>query len=231
MEYYGITDYFAYLLGVIAIILLPGPNSMYCLFVGSAQGVKQGYKTVAAILIGDTLLMMAAVLGAATILKSSANLFILFKGIGGLYLLYLGAMLLKSAYQTYKTSKQLDLKSVNDIEGRLNNNTVNTVQNVEKANVFLKAFLLSLSNPKAILFFLSYFLQFVDPAYSNPMLSFTILGATLQVVSFLYLSTLIFSGQQLVSYFKNHLFFALLGQGLVGLLFVSFAMSLWLATM
>ena len=36
---------------------------------------------------------------------------------------------------------------------------------------FFRAITLSLTNPKAILFFLSFFIQFVEPTYAHPLLS------------------------------------------------------------
>ena len=39
----GVIDLPTYVIGVIAIILLPGPNSMFCLTVGAQYGVKKGY--------------------------------------------------------------------------------------------------------------------------------------------------------------------------------------------
>ena len=41
---------------------------------------------------------------------------------------------------------------------------------------FRRALVISLLNPKAILFFISFFIQFVDPAYAYPALSFLLLG-------------------------------------------------------
>ncbi|CAM5449672.1 Leucine efflux protein LeuE OS=Stutzerimonas stutzeri OX=316 GN=CXK95_17955 PE=3 SV=1 [Stutzerimonas stutzeri] len=58
-----------------------------------------------------------------------------------------------------------------------------------------------LSNPKAILFFISFFIQFVDPAYAHPGLSFLALGAVLELISALYLSFLIFTGVRLAAWF------------------------------
>lgn len=243
MLFYGITDYLTYILGVIAIVLLPGPNSMYCLFVGSSQGIKQGYKVVAAIVLGDTLLMLAAVLGAATLLKSSVMVYTVFKAMGGLYLCYLGFNLLKLAYQTLKKN-QTEKNNIKLNNHRLSEEIVHAQEssvlssdilhtntsslgNTKQENVFLKAFVLSISNPKAILFFLSFFLQFVDPHYQHPMLSFFILGLTLQVISFLYLTVLIFSGIKLVDFFNSKQYLAAIGTAVVGLLFISFAFSLW----
>ncbi len=83
--------------------------------------------------------------------------------------------------------------------------------------------LLSLLNPKAILFLLSFFVQFVDPTYPHPALSFLILATILQVCSAVYLSTLIFGGSRLATSFRRRQGLARAGSGLVGMLFLWFA--------
>ncbi len=60
--------------------------------------------------------------------------------------------------------------------------------------VFRRSIVVSLLNPKAILFFVSFFVQFVEPSYGYPAVSFLVLGLIVEVVSALYLSVLIFAG-------------------------------------
>src|SRR5260364_53626 len=55
----------------------------------------------------------------------------------------------------------------------------------------------SLLKAYPILFFVSFFIQFVDPAYPYPALSFLALGAIDQLISLSYLSLLIFTGVRL----------------------------------
>lgn len=224
MSAFGITDYLAYVLGTIAIVLLPGPNSMYCMYVASSQGVKQGYKTVLGIFLGDAILMLAAILGAATLLKTSAAIFFVFKLIGGLYLAYLGLNLLIASFKGWKKPTD-SIKDTTQIEITSSSSVVTN----QKGNVFVKALTLSLSNPKAILFFLSFFVQFVSPNYHNPALSFAILGVTLQVISMSYLSLLIFAGTRLTQFFKKQYKFAAFSNASIGVLFMSFAINLWRA--
>lgn len=91
---------------------------------------------------------------------------------------------------------------------------------------FRRALVISLLNPKAILFLLSFFTQFVDPHYGMPALSFLLLGGILQAMSFLYLSTLIFAGTRLAAAFRRR---RALSAGLtsaVALLFAGFAAKL-----
>jgi leucine efflux protein len=81
-------------------------------------------------------------------------------------------------------------------------------------------------NPKAILFFVSFFIQFVDPGYPHTWLSFCILGVIVQFFSALYLSTLIFGGVHLAMQFRRRRRFSALATGGVGGLFISFGFKL-----
>jgi leucine efflux protein len=58
---FGITDLSTYIIGTIAIILLPGPNSMYCLAMAGQHGDKNRLTAVVAgILLGDGNVLMLA---------------------------------------------------------------------------------------------------------------------------------------------------------------------------
>jgi leucine efflux protein len=62
---------------------------------------------------------------------------------------------------------------------------------------------ISLLNPKAILYCIAFFIQFVDPAYGHKVVPFVLLGSIAQSMSFLYLSVLIFSGARLADTFRR----------------------------
>ncbi|KLT72996.1 membrane protein [Neisseria arctica] len=213
---YGITDVGTYLIGTIAIITLPGPNSMYCLAISAQQGIKAAYRAVAAILLGDIILMLATILGAGTVLKLYPALFHGIKLLGGIYLAYIGWNLLRAAAKKWRFRPSENISAA----------VPNTVA---VQSVFRRALLLSLTNPKAILFFLSFFVQFVDPVYPYPALTFLILAIVLQIVSFTYLSVLILAGSQLVQVFRQHSKISAWGMGLVGMMFIGFAVRMWTA--
>ena len=86
-------------------------------------------------------------------------------------------------------------------------------------------------NPKAILFFLSFFTQFVRADAPNPLYSFLILALILQSVSFTYLNILAFAGMRLTAVFARSRALAAVGMTLVGLLFIAFAVKLWTASL
>ena len=60
---FGITDLTTYLLGTIAIVLLPGPNSMYVLTTAAQHGIRRGYSAALGVFVGDTVIMVTAVVG------------------------------------------------------------------------------------------------------------------------------------------------------------------------
>lgn len=81
------------------------------------------------------------------------------------------------------------------------------------------------------MFYLSFFVQFVDPKYPHPAISFAILSVILQMISMAYLTALIFSGIKLASFFNRRYKVAATGVVCVGLLFCGFGLKLATSTM
>ncbi|QCU29694.1 leucine efflux protein LeuE [Burkholderia pseudomallei] len=213
----GITDLWTYVFGVVFIILLPGPNSMYVLSLAAQRAVKAGYRAACGVFVGDTVLMVLSAAGVASLLKANPLLFSVVKYGGAAYLLYIGVGMLRGAWRKLArpaADAGADVRRAVDGE-----------------RPFRKALVVSLLNPKAILFFISFFIQFVDPAYAHPALSFVVLGAIAQLASFVYLSTLIFTGARLADHFRRRRKLAAGASGGVGGLFVGFSVKLALATM
>ncbi|MFJ1825977.1 LysE family transporter, partial [Streptomyces sp. NPDC088178] len=93
---------------------------------------------------------------------------------------------------------------------------------------YRRALVVSLFNPKAILFLISFFVQFVSE--SNPALGFLVLGTLLQIASFLYLSLLIFTGSRLAAAFRRRKTLSAGATSVAGALFLGFAVKLSLAS-
>lgn len=211
----GITDFWTYVLGVVFVVLLPGPNSLFVLATSAQRGVATGYRAACGVFLGDALLMLLSALGVASLLKAEPMLFLGLKYLGAAYLCYLGVGMLRGAWQRLRHPEA----------------AVEHAERVDVYQPFRKALLLSLSNPKAILFFISFFIQFVDPAYVHPGLSFLVLGAVLELISALYLSFLIFTGVRLAAWFRRRQRLAAGATSGVGALFVGFGVKLATATL
>ncbi|MCX4748143.1 leucine efflux protein LeuE [Kitasatospora sp. NBC_01287] len=213
----GVTDLATYTLGAVVIVLLPGPNSLYVLSVAARKGVRTGYRAAAGVFLGDFTLISLTSLGAASLLKANPDVFAVVKFGGAAYLLWIGVGMLRAARVLWRDHRAAAAAAEAGEEPA-------PVADTERP--FRRALVISLFNPKAILFLLSFFTQFVDPHYSAPALSFILLGGILQLLSFLYLSTLILAGTRLAAAFRRR---KRLSAGLtsaVALLFAGFAAKL-----
>jgi leucine efflux protein len=209
----GVTDLRTFVIGAAAIILLPGPNSMFVLSTAGQRGVRQGYRAAAGVLAGDTLLMVATATGAAAVLHALPALFTAIKYGGAAYLAYLGGCMLWSAFARWRGIETSSPKREEP-------------QADAGIDPFVRAFMVSLINPKAILFLVSFFTQFVDPSYEHAAVPFLIEGAILQVFSFTYLSALIFGGTFLASQFRRHPRLSAASTSAVGTMFLGFSAKL-----
>jgi leucine efflux protein len=216
--FYGITDLATFVLGTILIVLLPGPNSLYVMTVASRRGVGAGYRGACGIFVGDTILMLLSATGVASLLQASPGLFMLIKYAGAAYLAWIGLGLLRAAAGMWRG--QVSSAPTPVQEG-----------GAQAPRPFRTALAISLMNPKAILFFISFFIQFVDPGYAHPALSFAILGAIVQACSALYLSALIFGGAHLAQQFRRRRRLSAGATGGVGAMFVGFGVKLADATL
>ncbi|AXQ22191.1 leucine efflux protein LeuE [Acinetobacter wuhouensis] len=215
---FGITDIVTYILGTIFIVILPGPNSLYVMSIASRFGIKTGYIGALGVFTGDLILILCTVLGAASLLHAFPWLFVVLKIVGASYLSYLGIRLLIASFKTW-FSKPQNIQANSDTSA------------TEQFHPFRTALTISLLNPKAILFYLSFFVQFVDPDYPYPALSFAALSVILQIISMSYLTILIFSGVKLASFFNARYRVAASCVAAVGLLFCGFGLKLALSTM
>ncbi|QDL54321.1 leucine efflux protein LeuE [Rhodoferax aquaticus] len=214
MSFYGVTDLWTYVLGALGIILLPGPNSLYVLSVASARGVRAGFKGAGGVFVGDTILLALTALGAASLLRTYPALFIVVKYVGAAYLAWVGINLLVAAVKKLRAGTSV-IDAASDAAPTVNMN-----------HPFKRALLISLLNPKAILFLLSFFVQFIDPSYATPAVPFLILSFIVMAFSAVYLSTIIFLGARLAQLFRaRHRTSAGLSSA-VGGLFVWFGVKL-----
>ncbi|BDM73120.1 leucine efflux protein [Streptomyces nigrescens] len=234
----GITDLSTYLVGLALIILLPGPNSLYVVSVAARRGPRVAYRAAAGVLCGDTVLMTLSAGGVASLLQASPVLFGIVKFAGAGYLTWLAVGMLRGAWALWRGREAR--KATRDAEtpeaagaapSASAASSASSASRKEAAErPYRRALIVSLLNPKAILFFISFFVQFVDPAYAHPVLSFLTLGAWAQLFSFTYLSILIFSGTYLAATFRRR---RRLTAGLsagAGAAFLGFAAKLSLAS-
>ena len=205
---FGITDLTTFIIGTIFIVLLPGPNSLYVMTAASRFGLRAGFRAAGGVFSGDLVLIILSSVGVASALKTMPTLYLVLKYAGAAYLAYLGARMIWASWHSWKTrhlpTDEIDLATV------------------KNKGHYRTALVVSLLNPKAIVFYISFFIQFVDPDYPQPGLSFLILGVIVQFFSVVYLVGLIFGGIWLAAYFRRHKTLTAFSNTTVGALFMAF---------
>src|SRR5215467_12413157 len=142
MSMLGVTNLWTYVVGTALIILLPGPNSMYVLSTAARRGVRAGYAAACGVFIGDAVIMTLSAAGVASLLRAQPLLFDVVKYAGAGYLCYIGYGLIRGAWRR-RAASPVDAPPPPDP--------------VDQRNPFRRALMVSLLNPKAILFFISFF--------------------------------------------------------------------------
>lgn len=153
-------NWIAYVIANAVISIIPGPS----VFMVIGQSLSRGGRAAMACIVGDlaggVIVMTASFLGLGLILASSSFAFVTLKWLGVAYMGYLGIMQINAARNL------LDTKSISSVSAR---------------GSIGAGFLTGLLNPKAIMFYMAFLAQFIDPAMPQAP-QFLILMATSTLV-------------------------------------------------
>lgn len=163
-----------FLLAVLALFLSPGPNMAFVLAHGVAQGPRGGFAVAIGISAADLVHTLCAATGITALVAAWAPAFDLLRCAGAAYLLWLAAKAWREGTAA----------------------TVGTAPPAPFARIVRQAWLNNLVNPKALLFFMLFLPQFVDPARGHITLQLVLLGGLLSLAALVF-NTLLgaFSGQ------------------------------------
>jgi leucine efflux protein len=158
----GIEDYYAFVVAVIVFLAIPGVGNLAIITSTSKGRVVGGLAATLGVIVGDQVLMWLAVAGVAALLTANPALFGFVQYAGAIYLAYLGIRMI--------------LAKPGDAP----------VLNLQPRRFFQQAMLITLLNPKAIVFYMAFFPLFVDPARHQGLLTFGVMALTIAVLTFLY---------------------------------------------
>lgn len=150
-------------LAALLLVLTPGPNMIYCVSRALCQGRAAGLISLAGVLLGFVVHLMAAALGLTALLIAVPFAFDTIRLAGAAYLLWL-------AWQALKPN------GTAPFEARL-------LPHDRPAKLFSMGFLTNVLNPKVAMFYLSFFPQFLHPDRGSVLLQSLALGAVQILVS------------------------------------------------
>jgi threonine/homoserine/homoserine lactone efflux protein len=158
----GIADYGAFCAAILLFLALPGPGTFALLTSTAKGGFRAGAAATFGVIAGDQVLLWLAVAGVAALLAAQPVLFQAVQYLGAAYLAWIGLRLLFARPGSSSPVR------------------------IEPRHYARQAFLITLLNPKAIVFYMAFFPLFIDPATHRGAVTFGAMAATIAVITAVY---------------------------------------------
>ena len=160
-----------FLAAAAVLIAAPGPDILYVISRGISGGRPAGLVSALGIGSGEVLQTLLAVLGLAALLQASLAAFLIVKYVGAGYLVYLG------------------IRTIRERNGF----ALRQLSTVSRWGIFRQGVFTNLLNPKAVLFYVTFLPQFVNPLRGHAQLQVVVLGTTFAVLDMVFLAALAYS--------------------------------------
>lgn len=158
----AITDYPAFVVAILLFLAIPGPGNLALISSTTQGGIRGGLAATFGVIAGDQILMWCAVAGVAALLKAYPAAFAAVQWLGAAYLAWLGWRMLSAKPGA------------------------GSVLKLAPHHFAKQAFLITLLNPKAIVFYMAFFPLFINPSQEPGLFTFGAMALTVAVLTFLY---------------------------------------------
>lgn len=159
----GVSNYGAFLAAFIVFLAIPGPGNFALIAATGQSGIKAGLAATCGVILGDQMLLWMAVAGVAALLTAYPAAFHLVQCAGAMYLAWLGLRMMMSKSGSAPRESRLG-----------------------SGHYLRQAMVITLLNPKAIVFYMAFLPLFIDPAQHRGLATFAFMAATVASVTFLY---------------------------------------------
>ena len=159
---FGIADYGAFVVAILVFLAIPGPGNLALGTATGKGGVRGGLAATLGVIAGDQVLMWLAVAGVAALLLAYPAAFAAVQWLGAAYLAWLGVRMLRARPGAAP------------------------VLHLRAGHYFRQSLMITLLNPKAIVFYMAFFPLFVDPARHQGLVTFGVMAATIAALTFAY---------------------------------------------
>ncbi len=199
----GVADPLQLVVATMVFLMLPGPGTFCILTCAAQRGLRGGYAALFGVMLGDSVLMLLASLGVAALLRANPLWFHALQYAGAAYLCWLGLRLLFAkgeAGGAFVPFNQLaDLR---------------------------RGFLVTLLNPKAIVFYMAFFPLFIDPATQKGSITLLAISGIVLCCTLCYGSFLVLAGNVAASRVRKNQAAARLFSRLAGLFLIGFGIKI-----
>jgi len=172
----GIVHFGLFCLAVLLLNVTPGPDTAFIVGQSVARGRRTGIMAALGISLGCMVHTAALALGLSALLAASSSAFLAIKIAGAIYLTFLGVRMIVGASR--RSAVADERVAVAEAGSR--------AATTSSLRAFAQGLVTNVSNPKVVLFFLSFLPQFVDATRSSQAWAFLVLGLVIVVMTSIY---------------------------------------------
>ena len=202
MTVFGISNFDNFCLAILLFLALPGPGTFALLTSTAKGGFRAGAAATLGVIVGDQVLLWLAVAGVAALLAAHPLAFRSVQYAGAAYLAWIGLRLIFA-----KEGAASPIR-------------------IEPRHYLRQALLITLLNPKAIVFYMAFFPLFINPATHRGAVTFAAMAATIALITVVYCLILCAFAGAVSSKVKAHKRFARWLERLAGVFLVGFGIRL-----
>jgi threonine/homoserine/homoserine lactone efflux protein len=199
----GIDNFPAFVAAVLVFMMLPGPGTLALLTATAKGGFRGGALATLGVIVGDQVLLWLAVAGIAALLQAHPLAFRGLQYAGAAYLAYLGLRLIFSRPKSALAPAAM-----------------------HGGRYLRQALLITLLNPKAIVFYMAFFPLFIHPQTQQGVITFAAMAITIATLTLLYCLTLVACAQAVTERVKAHRGLVQVLEKLAGVALVAFGARL-----
>ncbi len=175
-----------FFIAAIVVALAPGPDNLFVLAQSATHGAKAGFCIICGLCTGIMVQTGLLVVGVSALIAASPVAFFVIQCMGAAYLVYL-------AFKSFQVRAGVVVSSefgVRNSESGVRSSESDKSQSLSARRLYLRGIIMNLTNPKAILFALS----FIPPAVKmdsplSPSVQMLILGSEFVVATFIVFGT------------------------------------------
>ncbi len=202
MTLLGISDFGTFCFSILVFLALPGPGTFALLTSTAKGGFRAGAAATMGLILGDQVLLWMAVAGVAALLAANPLAFRVVQYAGAAYLAWVGLRLL--------FAKEGSASPIR----------------IEPRHYLRQAVLITLLNPKAIVFYMAFFPLFINPTTHRGAVTFAAMAATIALITAVYCLILCAFAGAVSSQVRAHKQVARWLQKLAGVFLVGFGIRL-----
>lgn len=202
---FGVVDYGGFVVAIIIFLLIPGPGNLALITSTSKGGIRGGLAATLGVMLGDQVLVWLAVAGVAALLATYPVAFNVVQWLGAAYLAWLGGKML------------------------LAKRGVAPILKIKSRHYLRQALMITLVNPKAIVFYMAFFPLFVDPVRHQGLTTVAFMAMTVAALTLMYGLSMVLLTHYFAERLRANPLISNVMQKLAGLFLIAFGIKLALS--